>query len=576
MTTAFGHEGPYGYTPEYGAPQRMSIRGVNPAYLGSSNNWQRTDPEYAAAPGFDTYAPTAAYRYSPMGATFDPTAPPGTGFTTDGTTGGGGGGGGGFGNFLNALSTANSLSNLVTGKGLLDHAGIKNPLSDLFGGGDGLNLQALNPASDVPLTALFGDAGRNLGLASSAFPNALPGGVGGSVGIGPSGYLSPDALAGISNPVSAPVTVAPTPTVPAGGFELFQKGSGGQVYPMDFVPSYGSDAFPYTVQGTAPLEPVYGGYELGPLPQPVSPGAIDAGKSVAEAITGAETGTPTAGPYGANPAYSEAALNTLVPGYNTTLGAASAAAGMSPALTSAYMTGAIPEFAGLGFGTSAPGAGFLGAGALGPLALAGGLFMAMKGMKKDDPTINAKIMAEMGRQAEAAMGGDEGALASIKARLFGDAQSSGEAIGHMTELVSSGRQEGPGWANYVPYGAPNQDPTALVGWRPDIAKFYRDIIYPEHGKIHDLRGDMVGRRNADDPIQFNPFIDSISSKIRTAAESGEDGPVDIWGASKASGYHPEDVALFTRAYGRPPAGYVDWRNDPNSPWYVDPTQMGGI
>ena len=87
---------------------------------------------------------------------------------------------------------------------------------------------------------------------------------------------------------------------------------------------------------------------------------------------------------------------------------------------------------------------------------------------------------------------------------------------------------------------------------------------------------MVGRRNADDPIQFNPFIDSISSKIRTAAESGEDGPVAIWGASKASGYHPEDVALFTRAYGRPPAGYVDWRNDPNSPWYVDPTQMGGI
>lgn len=138
-------------------------------------------------------------------------------------------------------------------------------------------------------------------------------------------------------------------------------------------------------------------------------------------------------------------------------------------------------------------------------------------------------MAEMGRQAEAAMGGDEGALASIKARLFGDSQAGGEHIGHMAELVSSGRQEGPGWTNYVPYGAPNQDPTALVGWRPDIAKFYRDIVYPEQPKIHELRDDMVGRRAGDDPIQFNPFIDSITSKIRTAAESGMDGPVDIWG-----------------------------------------------
>lgn len=92
--------------------------------------------------------------------------------------------------------------------------------------------------------------------------------------------------------------------------------------------------------------------------------------------------------YGGPTPSSTIAEAALVPGYNTTLGAASAAAGLSPGLTSAYMTGAIPEFAGLGFGASAPattGASFLGAGALGPLALAGGLFMAMKGMKKTIP-----------------------------------------------------------------------------------------------------------------------------------------------------------------------------------------------
>jgi hypothetical protein len=193
---------------------------------------------YPNAPGYETYAPTAAFQYSPAGGTD----------AYGGYPAYGGGGGGGFlsgggssggsdtstlGGALSALSLlggANDLSSFLTGKSLLEHADIPNPFSN-FLGGEGLNLQALNPYSNTPLTALFGEAGRNLGLASSAFPNALPGGVGGSVGIGPSGYLSADALAGQVNPFA--VTAADLPASSLAVPDVFNPVTG----------TYASDAY---------------------------------------------------------------------------------------------------------------------------------------------------------------------------------------------------------------------------------------------------------------------------------------------------------------------------------------------
>ena len=288
--------------------------------------WAPTRPEFLDAPGYETYAPTKAYGYSPTGGDWS------------GGYGGSGGGGGltsgdfgggtdtsTLGNALSALSLlggANSLSGLLTGKSLLEHAGIPNPFSNFLGGGDGLSFtdylpnaikdalniypsqgglltpgggtalltplqgeamvnalggtgpgtlssqftEAMNAAGgpwpqSVPVQSLtppsypvspyqnlattpidvapLGDPSPgmnvanaiaeaqaqqaamtqqammdlggiqalghgttmapNLGLPAAQWGGALPGGVGGTVGVGPSGYLSADALAGVSN-----------------------------------------------------------------------------------------------------------------------------------------------------------------------------------------------------------------------------------------------------------------------------------------------------------------------------------------------------------------------------------------
>ncbi len=67
---------------------------------------------------------------------------------------------------------------------------------------DGKNLATLGKeyikGTDIYKSMVGVPYAGNLGLASSAFPRALSGGVGGTVGIGPSGMLSADALAGLS------------------------------------------------------------------------------------------------------------------------------------------------------------------------------------------------------------------------------------------------------------------------------------------------------------------------------------------------------------------------------------------
>ena len=221
--------------------------------------WAPTRPEYLTAPGYETYAPTRAYGYSPAGGDWS------GGYGSGGGGGGGGGGGLTSGDFgggtdtstlggalsaLSLLGGANSLSSFLTGKSLMEHAGIPNPFSN-FLGGEGLNLQALNPYSNTPLTGLFGEAGRNLGLASSAFPDALAGGVGGSVGIGPSGYLSPDALAGnfVSNAVAPGSPSLLTGAMPPANVGLPASADIGALFDLGVQP----ELFPGEVMGLDPI-----------------------------------------------------------------------------------------------------------------------------------------------------------------------------------------------------------------------------------------------------------------------------------------------------------------------------------
>ena len=109
-----------------------------PRFAPNMGSWAPTRPEFLDAPGFETYAPTKAYGYSPAGGNW---------------SGGGGGGlpsgafGGGtdtrpLGGLMTAASVlggANNLSSLLTGKSLMEQAGIKNPFSNFLGGGDGLS-----------------------------------------------------------------------------------------------------------------------------------------------------------------------------------------------------------------------------------------------------------------------------------------------------------------------------------------------------------------------------------------------------------------------------------------------------
>jgi hypothetical protein len=512
--------------------------------------WPTTDPSFLSAPGFSDYADTAAYQYQP-GLDFDPTytPTPTTEFsyelTGDETIDD-------LKDLINTAGTLNTLSTLTTGKSLLEHAGVPNPLSAARGllGGDGLNLQALNPASDVPLTALLGDAGRNLGLASSAFPNALPGGVGGSVGIGPSGYLSPDALAGISNPVTTPVTVAPTPTptVPVGSPQL----------------------------GAAPLEAVHGPYELGPLPEPVPQGVIDAGQSMAEAITGAETGMPT-NPYsvsgGPTPAPSlglvgnQAAMASLFPGAvgTSALAAAPGFATLAPGVT------AIPSMGGalagaLGPAAAAPaaagGASSLGAlggaGAMLPLAGAGLLFAALKGLKKKDPANNRKLMLEAEKYAKKAKSGDVDALRFLQGRVFGPHSAHGEGFLNLMALAASDSPDFiSGQTGYAPFGSdPDKYPHHIMGWSPELSDWFKTEFLPDAPKIFAVRQQLEKGLNFDEPLLVNPYTAAIGQNW------------DPMTASRMSGITSADV----EAMGFKPPGWVAWDqglDDPNDSRFID-------
>ena len=574
--------------------------------------WATTDPTFAAAPGFAGYQPTAAYQYVPTGGAFSP----GEGlFTTPGVIGGGtttgGGGASTLGGLLSAastLGTLNNISKLFTDKGLLDHAGIDlksipNPFSN-FLGGDGLNLQALNPFSDTPLSGLFGEAA----------PTALPSNSGLGTFWGDSAASQAFRNANNIYPSYGASTELGTAALTEAQGAAMADALGGAEGYFNTASPWGNPDF-----GTAPLGDVFGPYDLGTTSVPYgSPTAGEFGPYHSQMqYTYPDLGThkmPAAWKDASAEAMSDAILGlgkapvdpsltiTTSNPYSvyggptpsaTIAEAAKGVAGMTPALSNAYLSGAIPEFAGMGFGASAPGAGsFLGAGALGPLGLALGLYGIVSGMKKDDPTINAKIAAEGRRNAEAAMKGDAGALASIKARLFGDSAAGGENAGELFKMASSGGTEiTSGWQGYAPYGTPQSErPHHVIGWPKEVSDWYRDTFLTEEGgkpnlqsTIHSTRDQIVGRREAQDPLQLSPFVDTTTPRmtpllpdgsINLSAVQGMDGPVDLAMAAKINeqrgGMTPEEAGLFYAQTGSMPAGFYDWRNDPNSRFYTDP------
>ena len=527
--------------------------------------WATTDPAFAAAPGFAGYRPTAAYQYVPSGGAFSP----GVG-TTPGVIGGstttGGSGASTLGGLLSAasgLGTLNSLSNAFTGKGLLDHAGIDlkslpNPFSNFLGG-------------DGPLSSLFGEAA----------PTALPSNPGLGTFWGDSAASQAFRNANNIYPSYGASTELGTAALTDAQGAAMAEALGGQGFAAPVTTPVGP---PQLVK--APLEPVYGGYELGPLPEPMSQGAIDAGKSVAEAITGAETGMPT-NPYsvsgGPTPAPSlglvgnQAAMASLFPGAvgTSALAAAPGFATLAPGVT------AIPSMGGalagaLGPAAAAPAAaggagGLLGAaGALGPLALGAGLMFALKGMKKKDPATNRKLMQEAERYGRLAQTGDTDALRFLQGRVFGPDSASGQGFLNLMKLAASDNPDFiSGETGYAPFGSnPDQYPHHVIGWSPELSNWFTTEFLPDAPQIFKVRQQLEQGQNADEPLLINPYTHDVRDNIVTSAAAGGDGPVDPMMASRMSGLTSSDV----EAMGFKPPGWVAWDeglNDPNDQRFID-------
>jgi len=415
------------------------------------------------------------------------------------------------------LGGANDLSSFLTGSSLLEHAGIQNPFSGLLGGGEGLNLQALNPYSNTPLTALFGEAGRNLGLAPSAFPNALPGGVGGSVGIGPSGYLSPDALAGVSNAVP-PGSPSLLPFDPSGGMAL------------PSVPPPG---------GTAPLTDVFGPYELPRQAVDLSLPA-EAWNPTTGEFNFVQAGEPATGQFttaaGLSNIQGGAGLSTGLPssaaeiaagqaaefGAGGFFGSGTAALGYGgvpitaahPALSGAGLLGSgqlastIGSQAAMYGGGAQVVAGSAGAGAgagLGLAALAPAAMSALPVLaralldKPTDPTINARLTHQLEGTAQAK------GIKGLEEAIYENPN-----LYDLGRIATSGRTGGHGRVQLAPPGTkPTNGGIAVIPWSSELS---------------DL---------------FNKNIDSLQAASNAGQQATSAGPDDIDPNKYHSTYRPD-------------------------------------
>ena len=495
-----------------------------PGPMGAPNlgSWAPTRPEYLTAPGYETYAPTRAYGYSPTGGNW-----------SGGFGSGGGGGGGGLasgdfgggtdnstlGNALSALSLlggANSLSSFLTGESLLEHAGFDGGL--LGSGGSGTNAFGTpNPSTGNLLSNamdLFGSnlsASADLGLPSLARALEISNATG---GLGPTGEL----FSGLPNVNSFPGT-----QTFSGGTAPLQGNLGHLADFSDFAPSL--EGLPSNLTPNMGMQPA-------PLNLNVpDPFNLGTGEYASNAYL-SPPGTPTAGPYGPNPAFTEAALNTLVPGYSTTLGTAATAAGMSPGLTSAYMTGAIPEFGmGLG-GAAAPAAGAAGTGAgglasmgaAGALALAGiayALMQARRAADPFDPTAETRRLNQIENMMQGG-GGDHpltqrygAGIEGLEQLVYNDPY---KTLDLLKDVTSGGNRADP-------FGTVRQSgATTPIAWSPNVSALVQENMH---------------------------LLEAARAAGQAAEPSGEDDP------AKPAQYVP------ARLYEPPPVW--DYSSDPDGP-----------
>ena len=511
--------------------------------------WAPPTPEYLTAPGYQTYAPTAAYAYSPTGG----------GWSGGFGSGGGGGGmtsgdfGGGtdtstLGNALSALSLlggANNLSSFLTGKSLLEHAGIDNPLKGLLGSeGSGTNAFGTpNPSTGNLLSNamdLFGSnlsASADLGLPALGRALEISNATG---GLGTTGEL----FSGLPNVNSFPGTQ----TFSGGTAPL--QGNLGNVMPntlADFSDFAGFEGAAQSAPGGNVLGEIKGVSEpwrsLNPAPPaanvpPGGWGAPTAGpygpvSSDITAIMGPEgqiynsypaqwveaSGRPMSGSTeaifrgGPNPldASLSGPLNVAVPGYATTLGAASAAAGMTPALTSAYMTGAIPEFAGLSFGAAAPAAGAAGAGAgglaglgaAGPLALAGIAYALMQAKKQPfDPTGETRRLNEIENMMQGG-GGEHELTKKFGAGIEGLEQLVYNEPYKTLDLIKAVTSGGGG---ADPFGTVRQSgATNPIAWSPNVSALVQENMHLlEAARAAGQAAEPSGEGDPAKPAQYVP------------------------------------------------------------------------
>ena len=449
--------------------------------------WAPPTPEYLTAPGYQTYAPTAAYAYSPTGG----------GWSGGFGSGGGGGGltsgdfGGGtdtstLGNALSALSLlggANNLSSFLTGKSLLEHAGIDNPLKGLLGSeGSGTNAFGTpNPSTGNLLSNamdLFGSnlsASADLGLPALGRALEISNATG---GLGTTGEL----FSGLPNVNSFPGTQAFS-----GGTAPLQ-GNLGNVMPNTLADFSDFAGF----EGAAQSAP--GGNVLGEI------------KGVSEPWRSLNPAPPAAnvppGGWG--------------PGYATTLGAASAAAGMTPALTSAYMTGAIPEFAGLSFGAAAPAAGAAGAGAAGagagglaglgaagPLALAGIAYALMQAKKQPfDPTGETRRLNEIENMMQGG-GGEHELTKKFGAGIEGLEQLVYNEPYKTLDLIKAVTSGGGG---ADPFGTVRQSgATNPIAWSPNVSALVQENMHLlEAARAAGQAAEPSGEGDPAKPAQYVP------------------------------------------------------------------------
>ena len=432
--------------------------------------WAPPTPEYLTAPGFATYAPTRAYAYSPTGGDWSGTYPSYGGGGGGGLTSGDFGGGadtstlGGLLSAASVLGGANNLSSLLTGKSLLDHAGIDT---------GNLNWDALNPFSDVPLSDFFstsfGPSDMPAGLIEAYQSGAIPEMPGGAFGEG----IAPTLDGGLLS--NAPVQSLTPPMVDA--FPMVDPASvaaqpGNLGLPIDATQLYGdgglalSEAAPTWAEQAQAIQSAYG---------TTTPGLTTAQQAAMD------LGGIQALGSGATPTIAQQAVMDLGGIGATGFGAAPAFLGTTylGAPMSGFASGALTGGALGGPGSAAAGS-F--AGAALPLAL------AMYGMRRmaPDPTADPRMANQLENYFQRALQGPEQEaleLENLRQQVFLNPASI-EVMKRAAEGGVPGAVHTSGGTNIVPWVG--DVPAKFREFLPELERVAAESGLAQHGGMYNI------------------------------------------------------------------------------------------